>query len=304
MMTGASTTHDPRQAMAPAGLALDRTQPIAEPQYLDLTALTRRGTSPAGTTWTLRGQNAFVHYVQVERHELAVAGTFRDETLLVCATADSAAVVEWDGRRTSISGQGVAIVPPGQVRVEAAGTGDLALLVRTDEPAWAGTAVNEEVYAHPAPRVAPADPWPAPVGDPAVRVHLVADHPAEEGRFGWIFRSRSFMVNFVPPHDGPRDPRHLSPHHHDDFEQYSLAVQGEFVHHIRTPWVKDGTQWREDDHVSIGSPSLTLIPPPTIHTSAGSGPGRNLLVDIFSPPRVDFSQQPGWVLNAEEHPQP
>jgi hypothetical protein len=112
------------------------------------------------------------------------------------------------------------------------------------------------------------------------------------------------MVNYFYPDDGPRDPHKLSPHHHDDFEQISLQLAGEYVHHIRTPWTVDIDTWRDDDHQRCSSPAVTIIPPPTIHTSQGVEQMRHHLIDIFCPPRVDFSERPGWVLNHDEYPMP
>jgi hypothetical protein len=110
------------------------------------------------------------------------------------------------------------------------------------------------------------------------------------------------MVNFMAAGSGPRDPSRMSPHSHEDFEQASLVVAGTYVHHIQTPWGTDARTWRPEDHARVGSPSVTIIPPPTVHTSQAIGWRTNHLIDIFAGPRHDFSARPGWVLNADEYP--
>ncbi|MFD2470297.1 hypothetical protein [Amycolatopsis silviterrae] len=283
---------DPRSALATADRP-DAGGGIAAAQYLDLTA-----------TPIVRAQNVVLIHTDARAGDDLDNGTLEGELAVVVTGASPAFTVRTGSGATTVDTPGLVVVPPGASRISVHGDGPLVRLVEATEPAWRARAANAGAYARDHERVALLRRWPAPAGEPRVRVYPLSDVPDDPKRFGRIFRTRSFMVNFLPPQDGPRDPRRLSPHHHDDFEQLSLAVQGEYVHHIRTPWLPDRTGWREDEHVRIGSPSVTVIPPPAVHTSEAAGPGVNQLIDIFSPPRQDFSEKPGWVLNADDYPMP
>jgi hypothetical protein len=281
---------DPRSSLATATAPRpDSGDAIAAAQYFDLR-----------DTPVVRAQNVILAHTEARAGDDLDNGTLEGELAIVVIGASPTFTVLTDDGATKIDEPGLVVVPPGASRISVHGDGPLIRLFEATEPTWREQSANAEVYAEDHPRVALLERWPEPVGGRSVRhypLSAVADDPK---RFGRIFRTRSFMVNFIPEQNGPRDPRRLSPHTHDDFEQLSLAVQGEYVHHIRTPWLADSTRWRADEHVRLGSPSVAIIPPPTVHTSAASDPGVNQLIDIFSPPRTDFSEKPGWVLNADD----
>ena len=295
---------DPRSALA-AATKPDPGGAVAAAQYHDFRTLASPdGTTADERTAAVRGQNVIlVHTWAVDGDDLD-NGTLEGE-LAVLAFDDSPAFdVITPAGAVRVEGAGLAVVPPGASRVRVHGTGPLVRLVEAGEAAWSGKVANAAAYAKDHPRVTLLERWPEPAGGNKVRVYPLSGVPDDPARFGRIFRTRSFMVNFLPVNDGPRDPRKLSPHTHDDFEQLSLAVRGEYIHHIRTPWLADSTAWRDDEHVTLGSPSVVVIPPPAVHTSEAHDAGPNQLVDIFSPPREDFSAKPGWVLNAGDYPMP
>ena len=151
--------------------------------------------------------------------------------------------------------------------------------------------------------MAPLEDWPAPVDGFRIRNYKLADY-TDPKIFGRLFRSTNLMINVFERKTDRRDPRKMSPHSHADFEQISLTLEGDFVHHLRTPWTPDSTAWREDQHLEVSSPSAIVIPANLIHTTADVGQGVAWLIDIFGPPRMDFSLQSGVVRNADEYPMP
>ncbi|GHF38430.1 hypothetical protein [Seohaeicola zhoushanensis] len=294
---------DPRASLAPAkaGSLLSQTGLVAEPQVARFYQAAPQIVDATGKTWLHRGHNFLVAY-----SEAAAGMPFErvgqvDEYCVLLPKAGGSIV--WNGERTEVPGYSIAFVPPGNSSVTVTGGGELVRLFSTQNGDLAEACGNARGYDVPRAHIPPFQPWPEPNGGWKVRVYSL-DVAQKEGRFGRIFRCTTLMVNVLDPYEGPRDASKMSPHHHDDFEQGSLALAGEFTHYLRWTWTSDMADWRDDQALEMASPSLLVIPPPVIHTTRATGAGTNLLVDIFSPPREDFSLKPGWVLNADDYPMP
>jgi hypothetical protein len=256
-----------------------------------------------GRTWLTRGQNFVVAYTLARPGAVFTRAGQVDEYVLLIEASQPRAVVTAAGETVEVPGEHIVFIPPGDSRIELPEGGEIVRLFTSDAADLAALCSNADTYAQAAPNIPPLVRWPDPPGGFKIRAYSL-NAPAQEGRFGRIWRCTTFMVNVFEP-AVPRDPEKLSPHHHDDFEQCSLAMGGSFVHHLRWPWTAKLAEWRDDEHVTCPAPSIAVIPAKAIHTSASVEPGNgNLLVDIFSPPRRDFSDMAGWVLNADDYPAP
>lgn len=253
-----------------------------------------------GRTWLARGQNFVVAFTEAKPGACFERIGQVDEYVLLIEALEPRAIVTANGETVDVPGAHIAMIPPGDSVVELPAGGVFVRLFTSRSADLTVLASNAGAYADPAPFIPPLQPWPEPPGGFRIRRYSL-NVPAEHGRFGRIWRCTTFMVNVFEP-AGPRDPEKLSPHHHDDFEQCSLAMGGAYVHHLRWPWTGNSRHWRDDEHVLCPAPSVAVIPPRSIHTSASVEADGNLLVDIFCPPRADFSEMPGWVLNAVDYP--
>lgn len=256
-----------------------------------------------GRTWYARGQNFIVAYTEAAPGAVFERVGQADEFMLLLPYPDTPATLFAGGQHETTEGYALAILPPGDSRIELPKGGIIVRLFTTRSVDLVARCANAPAYAEQHGNIPPLADWPAPRDGFGIRVYSL-DVPPKPGRFGRIWRSTNMMVNIPQVSNGPRDRTKVSPHHHDDFEQGSLALEGEWGHHMRWPWSVDMNGWRDDVHAHVSSPSITVIPAQVIHTSTWTSAGRNQLVDIFSPPRADFSRQPGWVLNAEDYPLP
>lgn len=254
-------------------------------------------------TWYARGQNFVVGYSELDGTVTFTRTGQPDEYVVLLADDTLSASVRAPGEQVAATGRTMLVLPPGDSTVTVTGQGRVLRLLTTKSDDIAALAANADSYAEPHENIPPFAPWPEPVGGYRVRCYDLTVPPLANPPFR-LYRCTTFMVNFVSPRQGPRDPSKLSPHKHDDFEQCSIVLAGEWVHHIRWPWTTNKANWREDEHERVLAPALTVIPPPSLHTSEAIGPGTNHLIDVFSPPRFDFSAMEGWVFNAGDYPAP
>ncbi|HEY0812946.1 MAG TPA: hypothetical protein VGE11_06665 [Pseudonocardia sp.] len=272
---------------------------VGAPVVDELTCRDPDVVSPEGSrTWWARGRNFVVAITELAAADRLAEYAVADEYALL-VTDDTEVTVEQDGGSSaSVVEPAFVVVPAGTSVVRAAAPATVVRVFSAYCEEQLRRAVN---YADGVdPRAAPL-PTSAPASAGRIRVHRLRDVPSEAGRLGRIFRTTSLMVNWFPVQIGPRETEALSPHSHEHFEQMSVTLGGDYVHHFRTPWTPQMSQWRDDQHVPVGSPSMALIPPTVVHTTRAVGEGRHSLVDVFAPPRADFLAK-GWVLNAADYP--
>jgi hypothetical protein len=290
---------DPRSRLNPAGSAPPASYGTAS--YAKFYETPPQLLSDGAPTWLVRGQNFVLAYSHLEPGAVLARPAEQDEYALLIPDAGTTAEVVTGDEVATAAGRTLTFVPPGASTVRALTRGRVIRVLSAAATDLTGASVNAAAYATRQPNVAPLDPWPAPPGGFRIRSYGL-DVAPEPGRFGRIWRCTTVMVNYTEPRPGPRDVTKMSPHVHADFEQASLCLDGSFVHHVRWPWGTDQRQWRPDEHEVCAGPSLAIIPPGAVHTSQQVGTGINQLVDIFAPPRADFSNMAGWVLNASDYP--
>lgn len=269
--------------------------------YSRIPELQAQVTDGGQKTWVTRGANQVVAY-----SELAAGATIAEREVIdeyFCLVYTGAVTIDCGGESQQVAAGTLCIVPPGPSGITADEESVLVRVFTANDTASAELANNAGTYAVHPDVVAPLDPLPEPVGGYRLRTYAMADYPKQDGVLGRIFRTRNLMINVF--HESPvaRDPEKLTPHSHDDFEQISVTLAGNFVHHLRYPWTPNHGDWLDDEHEPCPSPAVVVIPATVVHTSqsVGTDPGYQI-VDIFAPPRADFSGREGWVRNADEYP--
>jgi hypothetical protein len=294
---------DPRSALVPATGVPHGQGPYPSAEYVGFHEIQPSESDSTARTWYVRGQHFVVSYTEAVDATSLSRSDQLDEYMVLLPDRHAGARVHAEDVVKDVDGAHLVVVPPGASTITTFAPGRLVRIFTSRSPDLARRCANAASYATPHRYVGSFHPWPDPPGGFHLRTYDL-NVPNQQARFGRIFRCTGLMINVLYPWLGPRDASRLSPHHHADFEQGMLALDGEYIQHHRWAWTPDRSEWREDQHMPVMSPSLLVIPPPAIHTTQAVGEGINRIVDIFSPPRIDFSERAGWVLNADDYPAP
>jgi hypothetical protein len=293
---------DPRSSLASAPLSAPSIDQLYKAEYGLFYNEPPVEDDANGKTWYVRGQNFVIAYSDAKAGAVFKRTGQTDEFMVLLPDAETPAIATADGQTERTDGYALFIMPPGDSSLTLNQGGRVVRIFSAQSPDLVAKCPNADAYARPHSNIPSFQPWPTPLSGYRIRLYSL-DVPVEPGRFGRIWRCTTVMVNIPNRQRGARDLTKVSPHHHDDFEQCSLALEGEWRHHMRWPWAVDMNRWHEDVHAVVQSPSVTVIPAQVIHTSTWHSE-LNQLVDIFAPPRMDFSEKPGWVLNEDEYPMP
>lgn len=253
--------------------------------------------------WVCRAANFVVVASQAKKNAvISRSASQQSDEYFILLPKNSAAIVNANDQEISNDGDSLFIAPPGDSQIRMLNDGWVYRIFSKHAKDLLELAPNHQDWANVAD-VAELTNWPAPIDGYKLRHYQLNDYIRTDTTMR-LFRTRNLMVNIFLPSTAPRDIQKLSPHSHPDYEQGSLAIQGAYIHHLRYPWTPDLSTWHEDEHIVASAPSMCVIPPNVIHTSQAVGEKGMQLVDIFAPPRQDFSLKLGLVCNHNEYPLP
>jgi mannose-6-phosphate isomerase-like protein (cupin superfamily) len=264
-------------------------QPVPKVVRFDEAALSLSG--PEGVTRYIRARSFLVAMTESAD---ACFVTDSYETEVIVLLPDVGAEIRWSGGAISAPARSVVVLPPGDHTVSIDPGGRVVRLSTSLPLGLKSVPVTADPDGPPLKDVTPT--FVRSRQEAAPLIYELDQLPNSPGMpRAKLFQSSTMSINW-----GPRNRQQLSPHSHEDIEQGSLALAGDFVHHLRTPWLKDANEWRDDLHVECGSGSIALIPPGIIHTTEGVGEMLHVLIDIFAPPRKDFIKK-GQILNFSDY---
>ncbi len=296
---------DPRASLKKSSEAANLPPPVdyADEELIEFHQVPPQESGPGFKTWYGRGQNFVLSYTEAEPGTVLERKGQPDEYMAFFPQEQTVVDIETANGSASDVSYKLAIIPPGDSTITVKEGGQIIRLFGALAPDLCEKCYNAESYAEPHPNIPPMQNWPDPPEGFKLRLYpMDAQNPT--GGFMRLYRCTNLMINLFPVVHVERDQDKLSPHSHDDFEQCSLTLQGDYRHYLRWPWVPKRTIWREDKIIDCSSPSMTVIPSRVVHTSIPLPDPPCHLLDIFSPPRLDFSQKEGWVMNADEYPMP